>query len=334
MSSLDSPRAPDFVWKFGYGSNISPQFLRLKKNLTVLDHKRCVLRGFALSFPQGKGIAYVEPSFASLRREPEGEVHGTCCLFPVEDAQRLDAQEGGYNVEECAVDLYQEDLISSSAGARAATTNGTLLVQVYAAKHAEAPGNPQGCCSKRYRDILVNGAKEMGLDRGWVEKLQNLETYAPSAETLATREKLPIFSPLPELEQWSIGELAQYSEMNLLEQRKQAAGQASEVGEQLPEDVTVYTSACGYIFRHKSRFRAHWGRDVTFRNLLHFRGINMEANDDGGVSPFPVLRQVGEEEPDALEYALQYRDRFHALEGPPVAALREFWVDQRKEAEA
>ena len=47
-------------WKFGYGSNISPDFLRGKKLLTVLDCKRCVLAGFALSFPLGRGIDLVE----------------------------------------------------------------------------------------------------------------------------------------------------------------------------------------------------------------------------------------------------------------------------------
>ena len=63
------------VWKFGYGSNIQPEFLRTKKNLTVLDYRRCVLKGFALSFPLGRGIEYVEPSFATLRKEEGAETH-------------------------------------------------------------------------------------------------------------------------------------------------------------------------------------------------------------------------------------------------------------------
>lgn len=74
-----------------------------------------------------------------------------------------------------------------------------------------------------------------------------------------------------------------------------------------------------------------WGRDVTFRNVLHMRGLNLEKNDDKGRSPFPKLSQL---EPAALEYALQYRDRFMAkcVGGKPVAVLREFFGEQDEEA--
>lgn len=74
-----------------------------------------------------------------------------------------------------------------------------------------------------------------------------------------------------------------------------------------------------------------WGRDVTFRNVLHARGVNLDQNDDGGRSPFPKLSQL---EPAALEYALQYRDRFMAkcVGGNPVAVLKEFFEEQDEKA--
>ena len=50
------------------------------------------------------------------------------------------------------------------------------------------------------------------------------------------------------------------------------------------------------------------------------------ANDDGGVSPFPQLVDL---EPHVLEYCLQYRDRFIAKAGNPVAVLEEFWAEQK-----
>ena len=68
------------------------------------------------------------------------------------------------------------------------------------------------------------------------------------------------------------------------------------------------------------------GRDVTFRNCLQRRGINLDANDDGGASPFPQLVDL---EPHVLEYCLQYRDRFIAKAGNPVAVLAEFWAEQK-----
>ena len=68
------------------------------------------------------------------------------------------------------------------------------------------------------------------------------------------------------------------------------------------------------------------GRDVTFRNSLQRRGINLDANDDGGVSPFPQLLEL---EPHVLEYCLRFRDRFIEKSGDPVAVLAEFWDEQK-----
>lgn len=159
----------------------------------------------------------------------------------------------------------------------------------------------------RYRDILVKGAKEMELATEWIDKLLALSTYSPSPETLAARLNLPSPSVLPVM---TIAELSTYNGSD--------------------PSKPVYSSSCGYIFEHKEVFKVMWGRDVTFRNVLQARGINLEANDDNGRSPFPKLAQL---EPCALNYVLQYRDRFHAKSkgGKPVAVLREFWEDQDEE---
>ena len=88
---------------FRYGSNMSSEHLRNKKNLDPLASHRTVLRGYRLSFPEGFGIDFVEPAFATLVRDPDGEVHGVCTLFSADDAQKLDkmervGQERGYVV--------------------------------------------------------------------------------------------------------------------------------------------------------------------------------------------------------------------------------------------
>ena len=46
-------------------------------------------------------------------------------------------------------------------------------------------------------------------------------------------------------------------------------------------EFPVHTSTCGFIFPHKEIFSAFHGRDVTFRNVLHSRGINMEEHRTG-----------------------------------------------------
>jgi hypothetical protein len=86
-------------------------------------------------------------------------------------------------------------------------------------------------------------------------------------------------------------------------------------------------SSCGYIFEHTPIFKVMCGRDVTNRNVMHYRGVNLRLNDDGGKSPFPRLSELA---PGELEYALRYRDRFASkcVGGKPIAALREFWEEQ------
>ena len=279
------------VWKFGYGSNISPEFLRTKKMLNPLDTRRAVLHGFSLSFPAGRGIDYVEPTFATLKRDPDGEVHGTVTLLSPEDATALNRQEGSYAIEVHSVTLY---------GGK------ELDAEVYVPQKPLPASHPEGACSRRYRDILANSADAMGLDPNWVAKLRALPAYEPSAETLARRRTLPSPSSLPAM---SIAELRRHD------------GQ---------EESTCFVSACGYIFEHTPIFKAYRGRDITYRGILHVRGVNLDANDDGGVAPFPRLSQLSSAE---LEYARQHLDRLIAksVGGRPVAVLREFWEEQERD---
>mmetsp|Transcript_35278 Transcript_35278/g.61926 ORF Transcript_35278/g.61926 Transcript_35278/m.61926 type:complete len:307 (+) Transcript_35278:2-922(+) len=280
--------SPGYAWKFGYGSNMGMEFLRSKKGLNPLDMRRCILTGWSLSFPRGAGLDYVEPAWATLKEDAEGKVHGVAVLFNAEDKTKLDAQEGGYLCEFRKVDLY----------------NGKtkMHAEVYLPKKQRPADHPEGECSARYRDILVNGAKEANLDAAWVAKLERLATYKPDAETLALRDTLPPVSNLPVM---TISDLARHDGTD--------------------EGFEVYTSACGFIFKQKGGFKVYRGRDITFRNVLHSRHINLDANDDGGKSPFPRLTHL---EPSALAYALCYRDRFMHKAGAPVAVLSEFWAEQ------
>ena len=278
------------VWKFGYGSNMGPEFLRKKKRVNPIRVERGILRGLSLSFPKGKGIDFVEPSFATLKLNPEESVHGVCTLLSVEDAISLNKQEGvgsAYNLEIHKVLLYDGSI--------------ELDVEVYAPTKPIPVDFPEGECSVRYRDILVRGASEMSLDSLWVEKLKQLPVYIPSALTLSRRTQLPLLSTLPVM---TVAELALHN------------GSSA--------DFPHYISSCGYVFKVKDGMPFH-GRDITIRNVLHSRGINIDSNDNGGVSPFPRLSQL---EPTELEYALQYRDRYIAKAGQPLAILKEFWEEQ------
>ena len=287
------------VWKFGYGSNMGQAFLKHKKGLNPLDSKQRILHGFNLSFPKGKVIDYVEPSYATTKEIEGGMIHGVSTLFTIEDAQKLNSQEAvgrAYNIRICTVELYNEFKVGNDIS--------TLEVEVYVPTKPLPKDHPEGCCSVRYRDILINGVKEAELDSKWIEYLQNLKTYKPSTETLTLRTSLiPLVNSLPVM---TMNQLKQHDGKN-------------------PEEFPHYISSCGFIFKHKTFFNVFHGRDVTFRNVLHSRGINLDANDDGGKSPFPRLSQL---ESSALKYALHYRDRFMHKAGKPIAVLKEFWEEQ------
>jgi hypothetical protein len=182
------------VWKFGYGSNMGQEFLRTKKKLQPIKFERSILHGFQLSFPEGKGLDFVEPAFSTLKPNPDGCVHGVSTLFSIEDAVKLNAQEGvgrSYNLAVHKVLLY--DGVTE------------LDVEVYVNQKPIPINYPEGACSQRYRDILLQGATEVELDAAWIEKLRQLPTYSPSQETLARRALLPPPSALPSI---SIEELA------------------------------------------------------------------------------------------------------------------------------
>lgn len=288
----------DLVWKFGYGSNMSLTNLRDKKNLKPKEGKRTVLPGFQLNFLEGSGIDFVEPSFASIGRNPKGkvQVHGVSALLSRADAESLDRQEGVdattgsgqyYTLELCEVTTYEGD---------------TIKVEVYGSSSAPREQAP---CSDRYRDLLVRGAVENDLDPMWITKLKTLPIYKPSADTLRARASLPPPSALPTM---TIAELALHN------------GKSA--------DHPDMTSSCGYIFKIRAMFSSFRGRDVTFRNAIHRRGLSTDTHDDGGKSPFPRLSQMV---PEEREYALRYRDYFFAKAGAPVAVLKEFWEEQEKE---
>ena len=276
------------VWKFGYGSNMSLNNLRQKKGLNPQAAKRVVLPNFSLSFPLGYGIDFVEPSFATLKRITGEEVHGVAALMSVADAVHLDDQEGAYLVELHRTETYDGE---------------TITVEVYVSQNLSSE-HPESHCSDRYRALLVRGAEENNLAPNWVEKLRCLPIYKPSAETLNARKLLPHPSSLPTM---TVAELARHN---------------SNDG-----DHPVYVGSCGYIFEHTPIFTVMWGRDVTNRNVMHYRGLNLQRHDDGGKPPFPRLSDLT---PGELEYALRYRDRFShkCVGGMPIAVLREFWEGQ------
>jgi cation transport regulator ChaC len=134
-----------WVWRFGYGSNLSLANLVEKKNLRPVDFVTGRIRGWRLSFDLA-AIPHVEPAFATVRPAQGEEVHGVAFRISAAEAAGLDRQEGGYTVEPVGVETYEGRVIGD--------------VGLYVPRRAGTPGLLP---SLRYLRLLRRGARDAGL---------------------------------------------------------------------------------------------------------------------------------------------------------------------------
>ena len=146
-----------------------------------------------------------------------------------------------------------------------------------------------GLPSKRYLHLIINGAKEAGLDAEYVKKLEAQTYYTPTEETIAKRKNIPAPESLPKMS---------YTELT----------------EQVEEDgeVHFFISILGYVLKvpkKDSFFDSHRGRDITARQLRHLRGVqaDMGENDDKGRPPYPNEKTM---DPDEYDYLWQWLDYY------------------------
>jgi len=99
------PFSEGFVWKFGYGSNMSVTYLKNNKQIPVLEYYPAVLRGWALCFNFGISRWY-EPGFANIIESSEDEVHGLLVKITKAAGILLDKQEFSYEIKEFEVEIY------------------------------------------------------------------------------------------------------------------------------------------------------------------------------------------------------------------------------------
>jgi gamma-glutamylcyclotransferase (GGCT)/AIG2-like uncharacterized protein YtfP len=257
--------------------------MKQKKNLEIFDNTAGILKGYKLIFT--KGIPFIEPGFASILKGTEkDEVHGTLALISKETAISLDAQESGYNIEKVSIQTYGNEFIEA---------------EIYAGK-TDTP--TLGIPSLRYLRLLIKGAEESKLKEDYIEKLKNHEYYVPSKETLEKREKLPK-QDSKDLKQFTIEELSKFNGK---------------------EGNLKYTCALGYVVKVSGFVFPSWiGRDVTNRNLLHFRGFSVDKLDDG--KTFPKLSTLTIK---GYEYLKQNLDAFIQEKDSVVGILKEFCETQ------
>eukprot|EP00581_Thalassiosira_minuscula_P016100 CAMPEP_0183727138 /NCGR_PEP_ID=MMETSP0737-20130205/24954_1 /TAXON_ID=385413 /ORGANISM="Thalassiosira miniscula, Strain CCMP1093" /LENGTH=295 /DNA_ID=CAMNT_0025958697 /DNA_START=7 /DNA_END=894 /DNA_ORIENTATION=+ len=290
------------VWRFGYGSNIGLKNLREKKSL---NPQRCLagtIAGWELYFKKGFS-PYVEPAWASIRTHPDGdagELHGTAFLISEEEAEVLDRQEGGYNVHPSRFVSYDGEVVEG--------------VGLYVGKSGPK-GGEEGIPSLRYLRLMQDGAREAGLSKEWIERLDSIQYYVTPPEVRSQTEAwiAEFFAdPARKDSLWTSEELSKYDGSD--------------------PAFPVHIASMGYIVKvnpERSYFSSWKGHSITRRNLLQFNGKSLDKNDirfdQPGFRPLPKLASCSDED---REFLTQNLDSLLHKGGTIVARLKDFVDDQ------
>ncbi|KAK1732409.1 hypothetical protein QTG54_016890 [Skeletonema marinoi] len=288
-------------WRFGYGSNLGLKTLREKKNLSVDRYHVGIIKGYELYFMPGLN-EYVEPAWAAIRPSPDSELHGSAFLIPNAEAEGLDRQEGGYNVEDIDFTTYDGEVIN---------------VGLYVPKKPYVEGSSsEAIPSYRYLKLLKDGAREGGLAQHWLDMLDSVEHHiTPPHIREKTLQLIAEFhsDDTRKDELWSAEKLAQHDGSD-------------------PDNFPTCTSIMQYVVqinKEKWIFGSWKGHNVTRRNLCQFQGKSLDTNDirhdEPGYRPLPKLGECSEDE---KEYLMQSLEGQLHRGGKIVAQLEPFLADQ------
>ena len=157
----------DDVPYFAYGANMSRDVFTGRRKFAPTSAEPATLYGWELLFG-ARGITFVEPVFAALRRAELACVHGVLYRLRRDDAARLHRLEDGY-------ELVDVDVRGARSGpVHAYTYNIPTLT------HGLRP-------SRRYLRLLCDGARAEGLPDDYVAWLErHPTTHVPILSLLAT----------------------------------------------------------------------------------------------------------------------------------------------------
>ena len=138
---------------FGYGSNMSTQYLIKRRKIIPHESKVGVLKDYQLIMNMG-GPNFLEPSFANIRNCKGATVEGVIHKIDRDDLQKIVNTEGeDYKLVKLSV--YIEGL------------RKTAYTLIYITDETE--DIPP---SKRYLKILIGAAKENNLSQKYIDSLE------------------------------------------------------------------------------------------------------------------------------------------------------------------
>lgn len=140
------------VWHFAYGANMCRDVLVRRRGITPISSEAAVLMDYRLVFDQ-PGVPWIEPCFASITDAPGEAVHGVLYQLSAPSAALIDSYESA---------AYRS--INVSVGSQ---KHGAVTARAYQTKAPVRGLKP----SKRYLDLLLEGAREHALPPVYIARL-------------------------------------------------------------------------------------------------------------------------------------------------------------------
>eukprot|EP00761_Pharyngomonas_kirbyi_P005110 gb/GECH01005115.1/.p1 GENE.gb/GECH01005115.1/~~gb/GECH01005115.1/.p1 ORF type:complete len:260 (+),score=65.90 gb/GECH01005115.1/:1-780(+) len=196
------------IWYFAFGSNVNPQVFKQRRKIQPLVEKPGKAKGWCLCFDL-PALPFVEPGMGSITcvneedkenqdkydifRDESGcaVVHGMVYKVTQEDFKELKLSEGDskyYNLSAVTIETYDGEIIEN---AFAFTTHPKFR------RNTLLP-------SKRYLNLIRDGAKTSQLDQKWCQHLDSLSCYDPD-QTLAMLMRnlvMPLMQYSPTIGLW------------------------------------------------------------------------------------------------------------------------------------
>jgi len=162
----------DQAWYFGYGSNMNAAVFEGRRKIKPLEKKVGVLKGYKYMCNL-RGIPWLEPSFANVKKLDGEEVHGVLAKITKQDFDNLIASESGDDPDGYVPTWVQVVPYGESTPVVAYT----LVVRPDSPRLVSWHHAPP---SERYMKLVVEGAKANNLEPKYIEELQKMATYKSS----------------------------------------------------------------------------------------------------------------------------------------------------------
>ena len=141
------------IFYFGYGANMSVEYLQNRRRVFPSQTKPCKLYGFKLIMNM-EGPNFLEPSFANIIKDKKESLEGILHRITNKELKQIINSEGeDYAVTDILVDVDTKTIKAKTLIYK--TNNKTNIPP-----------------SKRYMKILIGAAKNNVLSQGYIQKLK------------------------------------------------------------------------------------------------------------------------------------------------------------------